>query len=52
MRVILAEADGLHVEIKTDAPYSPDVLDDVCKRARELLADASRDQAHLSTDTA
>lgn len=51
MRVILAVDGGLHIEIKTDAPYSPDVLEDCCNRARELMAEANRDLAHLATDT-
>lgn len=50
IRVILVSANGTHVEVKTDAPYSPDLTDDLCSRARELMAETLRDQAHLVTD--
>lgn len=50
VRVILVASDGTHVEVKTDASYSPDIVEDCATRAHNLLAETLRDQAHLLTD--
>ena len=50
VRVTLISPEGMHVEVRTDAGYSPDVAEDCANRARELMASALRDHAHLVTD--
>jgi hypothetical protein len=41
---------GPSVQLDIEGSYQPDVLDDMCSRARELFRLALTDQQHLDTE--
>lgn len=49
MKVTVSSED-LSVEVEADGPYAPDVMADLCNRARDLLRLAHADQLHTDTE--